>query len=181
LQNFTPTVTSFNERYLYDWISSIFLEAVNNGTVKNSLRPGQQTSRSFATGIAGGQLIPIPSTPLCSVLLVSRFTVRVNGAITVQLDVPGTSSVPTDPFAKTASGIGSATITTGSPGIQFDFSPGSFNAQGWLDWFEVFGRRSLNMIGTGQLLFRDWNSVGSGTIAQFKITNGNNCRGGCHR
>jgi hypothetical protein len=51
------------------------------------------------------------------------------------------------------------------------FVPGSFNAQGWLDWFEFNGRAQLAKVNGAQLLFRDWLSVGPGNIASFTIAN----------
>ena len=54
--------------------------------------------------------------------------------------------------------------------ISYTYIPGSFNAQGWLNWFELFARRNLSMNGVNQLLFRDWQSVGN-NIGEFVVSN----------
>ncbi len=53
--------------------------------------------------------------------------------------------------------------------VQHQLRPGSANAQGWLDWFEILGTGSLSLQGRGQLLFRDWSSVGAGNTGEFLI------------
>jgi hypothetical protein len=56
--------------------------------------------------------------------------------------------------------------------INYSYVPGSFNSQGWLNWFEIFDRRNLSLNGISQLLFRDWASVGN-NVAEFDITDAN--------
>ena len=175
-QNANTTITSFDERYFYE------LDTINLlGSGKQwfgeefSSNPGKQTSRVYATGLPSFiSTSPVSIQANCigrSVGANGRFTIRVNGQQLLQLDIPSTTSNPTDPYAKAASGIGTATIPAVPPTVRFDFVPGSLNAQGWLDWFELSGRRELSMGGSRQLLFRDWNSVGSGNVGQFNIRN----------
>ena len=52
------------------------------------------------------------------------------------------------------------TATQNNIDISYTYVPGSFNAQGWLNWFEIFTRRNISLNGIDQLLFRDWLSVG---------------------
>ncbi|HKP32183.1 MAG TPA: type IX secretion system sortase PorU, partial [Chitinophagaceae bacterium] len=101
----------------------------------------------------------------------SRFVITANGQNFLQLDVPATTSLPSDPFAKTVSGSASGVIGSNDVSLKVDFTPGSFNAQGWLDYFEVFATANLSLNGVRQLQFRDWNSIGAGNIGQFKIQN----------
>jgi len=54
--------------------------------------------------------------------------------------------------------------------VTYTFTPGSLNAQGWLNWFELSGRRNLLINGTNQLLFRDWATVGN-NAGEFVISN----------
>ncbi|MBL7745861.1 MAG: type IX secretion system sortase PorU, partial [Chitinophagaceae bacterium] len=54
--------------------------------------------------------------------------------------------------------------------VGFTYVPGSFNSQGWINWFELFTRCNISLNGTDQLLFRDWPSVGSGS-AEFVVSN----------
>jgi len=175
------SITSFDERYFYELDTINFLGSGKQWFGEEfSTNPGKQTSRSYSTGIQGLIISsPVTINANCvarSVGSASRFVIRVNGQQFLQLDVPSTTAIPTDPFARSATGIATSTIAAGSPIVQFDFIPGSFNAQGWLDWFELFGRRELSMVGTRQLFFRDWNSVGNGNIGQFNIRNASNCQ-----
>ncbi len=55
--------------------------------------------------------------------------------------------------------------------IGLNFTP-SADGHGYLDYIEVFGRRSLNITGT-QLNFRDWQTVGAGKIAAFAMAGAN--------
>ena len=173
------SISSFDERYFYELDTINFLGSGKQWFGEEfSSSPGRQTTRSYPTGLPPlAATSPVSIQANCvarSVGANSRFDVRVNGQQLLQLDIPPTTAVPTDPFARSASGTGTATIPSVSPIVQFDFTPGNINAQGWLDWFEIFGRRELSMSGTGQLLFRDWNSVGNGNIGQFTIRNGTN-------
>lgn len=47
------------------------------------------------------------------------------------------------------------------------------NAKGYIDFVEINTRRALQLNGGAQLSFRDWRSVGSGSVAQFRIENAN--------
>ena len=55
--------------------------------------------------------------------------------------------------------------------LQYTFFPSSAASQGWLDWFELQGRRSLTLPTQQQLGFRDWLSVGPNQVAEFIINN----------
>jgi len=54
--------------------------------------------------------------------------------------------------------------------VSFVYNPAVSGAQGWLNWFEVSGRRNLAMNAVNQLHFRDWNSVGLNAVANFIIS-----------
>jgi len=66
-----------------------------------------------------------------------------------------------------------ATVSQENLQISYNYTPGSFNAQGWLNWFELHARSNLIIPSTGRLLFRDWNGVGN-NICEYIITNPNN-------
>jgi hypothetical protein len=177
--NFNTTVSSYDERYFYELDTINFLGSGKQWYGDEfSSEPGNQTSRSFATGINSFiSNSPISLRANCvarSVGASSRFNLRVNNQQVLQLDVPATTVTATDPFAKENNGSGTATVPNGLATVQIDFIPGISNAQGWIDWFEFFCRRDLSMTGIRQLLFRDWNSVGTGIIGQFTIKNASN-------
>lgn len=75
-----------------------------------------------------------------------------------------------DPIAQAGQLFTSTPAGNSAVSISYRFFPGSFNAQGWLDKFELFSRRSLALSPNTQLLFRDWASVGNNT-ATFIISN----------
>jgi hypothetical protein len=54
--------------------------------------------------------------------------------------------------------------------VGYTYNPGSFNAQGWLNWFELFYRQQLSLGGLQQFSFRDWPSVGNDAV-EFVISN----------
>ena len=132
--NANVLINSFDERYFHELDTINFLGSGKQWYGEElSSNPGKQTSITFPTGIPA----LITSSPLTiqsnciarSVGSSSRFLIKVNGQQLLQLDVPATTATPTDPFAKSASGLGSSTVPAGSPLVQVDFVPGSFNAQ----------------------------------------------------
>jgi hypothetical protein len=174
---FNTTVNSFDERYFYELDTVNFLGSGKQWFGDEfSSDPGKQISRSFSTSIKSFlATAPVSLQSNCAARSVgssSRFNLRVNNQQLLQIDIPATTVTATDPFAKQASGLGTAIVPDGAPVVQIDFSPGASGAQGWIDWFEFFCRRDLNMNGVRQQLFRDWNSVGPGSIGQFTIKNG---------
>ena len=55
--------------------------------------------------------------------------------------------------------------------IAYKFSPGSINAKAWINWFDVFFRRPLDMQGLNQISFRDKGSVAKNAVSTFVIKN----------
>ena len=55
--------------------------------------------------------------------------------------------------------------------IGYRFNPGSVNAKAWLNYFDLFFRRPLDMQGLSQLAFRDIFSVAKSSVASFNIKN----------
>lgn len=54
--------------------------------------------------------------------------------------------------------------------VNLTFSPGTADAEGWVDFLAFNVRRNLTRTST-QMLFRDVNSMGNGNIARFHISN----------
>lgn len=63
-------------------------------------------------------------------------------------------------------------ITGTTTEIQLDFSPGIYSGRGYLNYLRLNTRRKLALT-HGQILFRDWNSVGAGNVAKYIISNAN--------
>ncbi|MDB5252273.1 MAG: porU [Flaviaesturariibacter sp.] len=166
------TVTTFDERLYHELDSVNFLSSGKEwyGEELSNL-PGHGTTRQFslpASGVVPGAPFVL-STDLAarSIGSASRFTIQLNGQVLQQAFVPPVSSGLNDLFAQSARTVSSLPAPA-SPSLTFTFTPGGFNAQGWINWFEVFYRRQLAVNG-GQLLFRDWASVGN-PAATFRIS-----------
>jgi hypothetical protein len=63
--------------------------------------------------------------------------------------------------------------STGTLNFSVLYQKNVSNAKGYIDFIEVNARRSLTFNSGSQLSFRDWRSVGPGSVAQFYINNAN--------
>lgn len=97
------------------------------------------------------------------------FAVQVNNQPPQQVAFPPVSGNPLDPFAQTGQTGFLFTVTQPQQTIKFSYTPGSINAQGWLNGFEINGRCRLDLSGQPQLQFRDWNSVAPGNRVKFQL------------
>lgn len=169
------TITSFSDRYFYEldtvnllssgrqWFGDEFADA-----------PGKNKTRTYLVPVAGITADPGLITVNClarSFNTPGRFQVAVNNQATLSMDMPPVATGPYDQFARTVQSSAPFSTSQQDLSVRFDYTPGSANAQGWLDWFEVFVRRTLSLAGSNQLLFRDWNSVGTGSVGNFVIKN----------
>jgi hypothetical protein len=168
------TVTSFDERYFHELDSVNFLLSGKEWFGEEfSSMPGRSLARSFTVPAVGAQagapLTLLTSVAARSVNAGSQFAVLVNNTLVQALTLPAVSSQNLSLYAQTAQGESSTPLLGGGIAVTFQYTPGSFNAQGWLNWFELFYRRALALPATGALLFRDWNSVGNAAV-QYIIT-----------
>ena len=171
-------VNSFNERYYHEqdlvnllssgkeWFGEEFADA-----------PGKSLSRNISFSLPGlltSQPVTIITDCIArSVNAASRFDVRINNQLVQQINIPSAGAGIYDVFAKQTREQASVILNQENISINFSYVPGSFNAQGWLNWFEVHARKNLTLTGNNQLLFRDWNSVGNHT-AEFTLDNATN-------
>lgn len=167
------TVTRYDARYFHELDTINFLASGREWYGEEFAEaPGKTLLRSFA--IDAGPVVP--NTPAIlrlsciarSVGASSRFELNWQNNSIGSLSVLPTGAGQYDLFAREAESEFSFAYQPGN--LQMRFVPGSFNAQGWLNWFEWFTRNELRMEGTGQLSFRDWLSVGSGP-ASFELAN----------
>lgn len=168
-------VSQFSSRYFHELDTLNFLASGKEwyGEEFSDL-PGRSLSRQFSfrspNPVAASSLLVRTQCISRSVGNASRFDIRVNGGSAQSFDIAPTGAGLYDAFAREATGQFSGTATGEETGIQYNYVPGSFNAQGWLNWFEVFGRQQLSLNGMTQLLFRDWVSVSPGLLS-FRIAN----------
>jgi hypothetical protein len=169
------TVTSFSERYFHELDTVNFLGSGKEwyGEEMSSL-PGRSLTRSFIVNLPntqpGSNLQLQVNCAARSVNADSRFDIRVNNQPAGQLLIPATGGGQYDLFAREA--MAQIIIPAAQPGnnISFTYVPGGLNAQGWLNWFELFARKSISLSGVNQLLFRDWLSAGN-SQAEFIVSN----------
>jgi hypothetical protein len=166
-------VTSFDERYFHELDTVNFLFSGREWFGEEfSSAPGKTLTRSFALPIPdvlGGQPATLVSSVAArSINTPSAFSFVLGGQPLPPLSVAQVSTGLYDLFAQTA-GRTDALTTTASPALTITYTPGSFNSQGWLNWFRFFCRRALSLPAGGQLHFRDWASVGNASV-QFAIS-----------
>lgn len=170
-------VTSFSERIFHESDSVNFLNSGKEWYGEEFANaPGKTLSRNFS--IIVPDILPASGMALNSCMVSrsvgtgSRFDIKLNNLPVGQLAIPSVGSGTYDLFAAENSVRVNALAATDAVTINYTFVPGSFNAQGWLNYFELFCRRRLVLPGTDQLLFRDWQSVGN-NVSEFVIGNAN--------
>ena len=175
---FTPpgaAVTTYDER-LYHELDTVNLLASGKEWYGEEFSdaPGHTVSYTFplpiSDAVVGQPATLVSSVAARSVNSGSKFVASTNNQVVQQLTVPPVNAVYLDLFGRQVTEAATFTLTQNNPALTYNFVPGSFNAQGWLNWYEVFYRRQLAHIPNQQLAFRDWSSVGNGT-ATFSIAN----------
>ena len=141
-----------------------------------STLPGGFASRAFSVSLphpdSSQDMILNTSCVSRSIGGNSSFAVSVNGAMATNLDIPAVTDGSYDVFGRAVTKKATIRVAQPSPSVilNYNFSPGGYNAQGWLDWWELSGRGLLDLTGLAQLQFRDWNSVGAGHQAEFDLS-----------
>lgn len=169
------TVNSFSDRYVHELDTVNFLNSGKEWYGEEfSNMPGRVLTRNFPVSLPGtinGSALTIRSHCIArSVGGGSSFDLNVNNSPVGRINIWPTGTGQYDLFAQQAVNTVSTIALSSDLTISFTYTPGSFNAQGWLNWFELFSRRQLSLNGGDQLLFRDWQSVGN-NIAEFVIAN----------
>jgi Peptidase family C25 len=175
------TVNSFSERYFHELDSVNFLSSSKDWYGEElSALPGHSNTLVFPVPIENILTLPQSATIVSNCVSrsiggSSRFTVNVNSTAVLQHDIAATGNSNFDLFAR-SSLVSASFNPAASLSLTYNFTPGGINAEGWIDWFEIFCRRNLSLTGNGQLLFRDWNSVIAAGIAEFHLQNAGNAQ-----
>ncbi len=169
------TVNSFSDRYFHELDTVNFLSSGKEwyGEELSNL-PGRALTRNFNVTIPNIQnnspLIFRANCVARTVGVSGRFDIGINGQPSAQMTINAVPGGLYDLFAQQATTIGTVNIPSSNINVSFTYVPGSFNSQGWINWFELFARRNISLNGIDQLLFRDWQSVGNNT-GEFIVTN----------
>jgi hypothetical protein len=162
------TITGFTERYFHELDSVNFLNSGKEWYGEEfSNAPGRTTIRDFNVPLSNlpvnSPVTLISSCVARSINVGSRFDTRINNQPVGQINISSISGGQYDVFAQSSVTTLPGIISQNPLSINYTYIPGSFNSQGWLNWFELFLRRNLSLSGIDQLLFRDWSSVGNNT------------------
>ena len=171
----STTITHFSERFFHELDTVNFLASSKEWYGEElSALPGRSLTRSFSVNIPDLQInAPVIVKTNCAARSVgtsSRFDIKINNQVAAQLPVNAVAGGAYDLFAQAVTGTATAPALQNATDIAFTYVPGSFNAQGWINWFEVFTRRKIVINSTGQLLFRDWPVAGIST-AEYVVSN----------
>lgn len=170
-------VNSFDDHYRYELDSINFLKSGQEWYGEEfSNGQGSIVSKDFKipfSGILPGSNYVFRSAVIGqSVVQSNTFSISMNGKkLTDQFTVPLSGS-SFDPVANANEITVTGTLGESTMNIRYSFSGGSVNARGWLNRFEVFARRALDIAGMGQLQFRDVASVSPSNISRFELSNG---------
>ena len=177
--NLVPTISinSFIDRFFHELDTINFLASGKEWYGEEFANtPGHSLARNFSINIPNLQTsAPITLISDCvarSVTIGSRFDVTINNQPIQQVNVPPVGGGLYDLVGQEAQAVSNGTVAQSGLSVNYNYIPGSFNSQGWLNWFEIFCRRNLSMNGIDQVLFRDWTSVGN-NIGEFVLSNAN--------
>lgn len=172
------TLTTYNDRFFYELDTINFLSSGKQWFGEEfSTTPGKSLTRSFNLNLAGLTGDPVRFSTSClarSLNANSRFSIKSNGTTITDLDIPGVGTGLYDPYARAVNRTVSFTPSSPTLNLSFDYTQGSLNSQGWLDWFEVHSSRNLSFQASEQLSFRTLSSIASGRIGRFQIENAPN-------
>jgi hypothetical protein len=169
------TISTFSERYFHELDTVNFLGSGKEwyGEELSGL-PGRNLTRNFLVNIPdilnGSAILFRTECIARSIGTGSRFDLRINNQPAGQIIVNPIGGGQYDLFAQTATGLANLSAQQNNISVSFTYSPGSFNSQGWINWFEIFCRRNLVLNGNEPMFFRDWLSVGNNT-GEFVIRN----------
>ena len=171
------SINSFSGRYFHELDTVNFLSGGKEWYGEEfSNIPGKTLTRNFNVNVPNiitGSSLTIQSQCIArSSGSGSSFDVRINNNLVGQIAIQPVGTGQYDLFAGEGAITSSAIAQQNDIMINYTYNSGSYNAQGWLNWFELFPRQQLSLNGINQVLFRDWASVGNNT-GQFIISNSN--------
>lgn len=169
-------IDRFDERYAHERDSLNFLSSGKQWFGEEfGTGPGRTSGRTFNIALAG--LVPnTPVTVTSEVIARSagqpaRIDVSLNNAFLHRHSPPALPGVLYEPIATPSSATSIVNLAEGRLQLNFAFTPGSVNAQAWLDRFLIFCTRMLDMNGLTQLGFRHWNGIAPGRKAEYLLRN----------
>jgi hypothetical protein len=174
--NFIPniSVTTFDDRIFHELDTINFLSSGKEWFGEEfSNTPGHSLTRDFSLNILNLDInSPVTISTDClarSISVASRFDLSVTNQPLQQITIPPVSGGQYDRLAEEKQSLANTNVSQPNVILNYRYVPGSFNSQGWLNWFEIFSRRNLSLNGSDQVMFRDWKSVGN-NIGEFVVS-----------
>ncbi|MFN4285348.1 MAG: type IX secretion system sortase PorU [Lacibacter sp.] len=168
--------TTFRDRYAYELDTVNLLRSGKQWYGEEfGNAPGRVLTRNFTVNLP--HLVPGTQVTLLSHVIArstgasSSFAVRANNNTVLTHVLPAVGTGTYDLVATSSELFTGFQLTQNTLSLQYQYQPISVNAQGWLNWFQLFVVRQLNLAGLEQLAFRDWETVGPGNITEFRIQN----------
>lgn len=172
----TVSVNTYDDHYFYETDLVNFLNSGKEWYGEEfNLNAGGSATRNFPVEWAG--LVTTQPVTLVanlasrSVGAPGNFTVRLNGTPVQTFNLPAVNGGLLDAYASAAEQRTASAVSQGLLNVTITYAPTAPGAKGWLNWFEILGRRNLAVSGNAQLFFRDWQSVSPGAVAGFTIAN----------
>jgi hypothetical protein len=169
------TVAEFDDRVYHELDTINFLKSGKQwyGEEFSNL-PGRSTSRTFnynfSSLVTTAPVLLQTSLVARSVSVSSRFDISVNGQPIASTPIAAVTGNFLDAFGVETNITRSVSVSQPNVSLSYTFIGGNYDAQGWLNWFEIMCRRRLEMNGITQQTFRDWQSVHAGNVANFVLT-----------
>jgi hypothetical protein len=168
-------VDRFDERLAHELDSLNFLSSGKEWYGEEfGTGPGRSLNRTFTFTLSG----LLPNTPVSvsseviarSAGQAARFDVSLNNALLYRLTPAPLSGQVYEPVATTSQGTATTSLSEPRLSLAFAFTPGSANAQGWLNRFELTCQRLLDISGLTQLRFRHWQGLAPGAVAEYRMS-----------
>jgi hypothetical protein len=170
------TVDQFQDRYFYENDQINLLKSGREWLGEEfALTPGKKNSYqfpiSFPNLITGVPALFRSSVAARAIGASSSFNVQVGGQ---QILSHFINPVFNDQYAVTANTSeqqANFTLNASNTNVQLNFNTFSVGGTGWLNWFELFVARRLDLGGLNQLQFYVTDNTPGGTIASFRLQN----------
>ncbi|MFM1793889.1 MAG: type secretion system sortase PorU, partial [Bacteroidota bacterium] len=103
----------------------------------------------------------------------NRLVVGVNGQTVLQHTTAPVLGTLLEPVANVSRLTTEGILSSRAIVAQYEFVPGSSNAQAWLNWFELVYKKELKLYNDSSLSFRDPSLLGEDQIVQFVLASSN--------
>lgn len=169
----TQKVSEFDEHYHHELDSINFLKSGKEWYGEEFNEQQGSSKKNFVlpfSGLSSGSSFFINSEVVGrSSGQPNKITLSINGQLLFEHTTQPLIGTLIEQVANVSRQKGTGLINATKLDIGYNFIPGSINAKAWLNWFDIFFRRPLDMQGIGQLSFRDKKSLAVNAVAGFTI------------